>query len=156
MTEPYVAPPGAETALIVDIDGTLALRGTDPGARLWYDWHRVGEDTVNQPVFELIQALHDAYTEEVIFVSGRKDVCRAETEQWLRQHLSLEGADPFPPLFMRGADDNRQDAIVKREIFDEHIRGKYDIKYVIDDRDQVVRMWRSLGLTVLQVADGAF
>jgi len=27
---------------------------------------------------------------------------------------------------------------------------------VLDDRNQVVEAWRSMGLTVLQVADGAF
>ena len=31
-----------------------------------------------------------------------------------------------------------------------------DIFLVVDDRNKVVDMWRSLGLTVFQVADGNF
>ena len=33
---------------------------------------------------------------------------------------------------------------------------KYSASIVLDDRKQVVDMWRSLGLTCLQVADGDF
>ncbi|MGI8647233.1 MAG: 5'-hydroxyl kinase [Acidimicrobiales bacterium] len=154
--EAYLAPEGATTALIVDLDGTLALIGD----RSPYDWSRVGEDEMNWPIFYVMTALRDAMTAEVIFVSGRSEECRPQTEQWLSDKLALGypyiDKETFPPLFMRPAGDNRKDAIIKREIFDQHIRNKYDVKYVIDDRNQVVAMWRSLGLTVLQVADGDF
>ena len=33
---------------------------------------------------------------------------------------------------------------------------KYNVHFVLDDRQQVVDMWRSLGLTVFQVAEGDF
>ena len=59
-------------------------------------------------------------------------------------------------LFMRASGDTRKDEIVKLELFDAHVRGKYDVRLVLDDRDRVVRMWRSIGLTCLQVADGEF
>jgi hypothetical protein len=57
---------------------------------------------------------------------------------------------------MREYGDQRKDSIVKAEIFDQEIRGRYHVVAVFDDRDQVVRMWRSLGLTVFQVAEGNF
>jgi len=57
---------------------------------------------------------------------------------------------------MRKTGDSRKDSIVKREIFEEHIKGKYRIQFVLDDRNQVVEMWRQLGLTCLQVAEGDF
>jgi len=57
---------------------------------------------------------------------------------------------------MRPTGDNRKDAIVKREIFDREIRDRYRILFVLDDRNQVVDMWRELGLTCLQVAPGDF
>jgi hypothetical protein len=57
---------------------------------------------------------------------------------------------------MRQTDDNRKDSIIKEEIYDAHIRGKYNVLFVLDDRDQVVQMWRSLGLTVLQCNEGDF
>jgi hypothetical protein len=57
---------------------------------------------------------------------------------------------------MRAAGDSRRDSIVKREIFDDRIRQVWHVKGVLDDRDQVVRMWRDLGLTCVQVAPGDF
>jgi uncharacterized protein YcfJ len=57
---------------------------------------------------------------------------------------------------MRPAGTNHPDQELKRALYDEHVVGTYDVAFVIDDRDKVVRMWRDLGLTCLQVADGAF
>jgi hypothetical protein len=45
---------------------------------------------------------------------------------------------------------------VKLDLFDAHIRHQYRLEYILDDRDQVVRGWRSIGLTVMQVAPGNF
>ena len=36
------------------------------------------------------------------------------------------------------------------------IKDKYRVLFVLDDRNQVVDMWRDIGLTCLQVADGNF
>ena len=52
--------------------------------------------------------------------------------------------------------DQRKDSVVKVEIFDREIRHAYRVIGVFDDRAQVVRAWRALGLTVFQVADGNF
>lgn len=88
-----------------------------------------------------------------IFLSGREDVCREATDQWLRLHVDV----PFDMLLMRQAKDGRPDYQVKTELFRNHIYGKYRIVAVFDDRNQVVQMWREdHGLTVLQVADGNF
>jgi hypothetical protein len=59
-------------------------------------------------------------------------------------------------LFMRKNGDYRKDAIIKKEIFDNNIRGKFNIDFALDDRNQCCEMWRSLGLTCLQVANGDF
>ncbi|WP_456064519.1 phosphatase domain-containing protein [Hamadaea tsunoensis] len=50
----------------------------------------------------------------------------------------------------------RNDALVKLDLFDKHIRHRYRVEYVLDDRDRVVNAWRSIGLTVFQVAEGSF
>ena len=54
---------------------------------------------------------------------------------------------------MRPNQDQRSDVVVKEELFNSHVRGKYNPWLVIDDRPSVCRMWRSLGLKVLQVGD---
>lgn len=138
-----------DRAILVDIDGTLALR---TGDRSPFDWHRVGEDTPNPPVIELVQLIHAAGRHRIILMSGRDEVCRRQTEMWLDAQQV-----PFDELYMRAPKDNRKDNIVKRELHDKHVAGRYEVAFVIDDRDQVVRMWRDeLSLTVFQCADGAF
>ena len=63
---------------------------------------------------------------------------------------------PYDALFMRAEGDSRRDSIVKQEIFDTDVRDRWRVVGVFDDRQQVVRMWRGLGLTVFQVAEGDF
>lgn len=138
------------TALLCDIDGTLAVRqlfGRGP-----YDWDRVGEDRPVQPVVDLVAALRPA-VQRVVFVSGRDDVCLEQTWHWLHDHAGMGHDDE---LHMRLHKDNRPDHEIKLEIYRDRIEPRYDVRWVIDDRNQVVAMWRSIGLTVLQVADGDF
>lgn len=57
---------------------------------------------------------------------------------------------------MRPEGDSRKDSVVKEEMYNEHIKYKYNVKAIYDDRQQVVDMWRDLGLTVFQVDKGDF
>jgi predicted kinase len=133
----YAPSPGAPRAVVVDIDGTVALmNGRSP-----YDMTRVGQDSPNHAAGHL-----------VVYCSGRTDDSRDETEAWLDRHVGV----PYEGLFMRETGDQRRDSVVKQEIFDREIRGRYHVVGVFDDRAQVVRMWRGLGLTVFQVAEGNF
>jgi hypothetical protein len=145
--QPYVMPEGKPAAIIVDIDGTVALKGD----RSPYDEDRVNEDRPNWPVIRTVQALW-TIGYKVIVVSGRTEACRHETKMWLDRELKAE----YVELFMRKEGDMRKDAVVKAEIFDQHIRDNYRVLCVLDDRNQVVDMWRSMGLTVLQCAEGNF
>jgi hypothetical protein len=57
---------------------------------------------------------------------------------------------------MRAEGDTRKDSIIKEEIYRAEIENKYNVLFVLDDRNQVVELWRRLGLTCLQVAEGNF
>jgi hypothetical protein len=46
---------------------------------------------------------------------------------------------------MRPEGDTRPDEVVKRELYKEHIKGKYNVIAVFDDRAKVCRMWNELG-----------
>lgn len=143
----YAPPPDAPEIVLVDIDGTVALMaGRSP-----YDMSRVGGDRPNPAVIAAVRAMHAAGY-QVVFCSGRDDSCREETEAWLDRHVGV----PYLALHMRAFGDPRKDSVVKKEIFDREIRNRYRVVGVFDDRMQVVRMWRDLGLTVFQVADGDF
>lgn len=134
-----------QDCIIVDIDGTLALRnGRNP-----YDFSKVDTDIVNEPVADILRTyINDTY---VIIVSGRDERCRIATKDWL-----LENDIYFDDLYMRPENDTRPDEIVKREIYDKYINDNFNVKFVLDDRDKVVKMWRDLGLTCLQVYYGDF
>lgn len=137
-------------AVIVDIDGTLALRRRGPGERSPFDWGRVGEDEPNPPMIELVQAIRDGRPAwRILLVSGRDEVCRDRTQMWLdAQHV------PFDHLLMRRHKDNRPDVRVKEEIYRRDIAPGYAVKWVIDDRATVVAMWRAIGLHVFALEDG--
>lgn len=143
----YDPDPELPPAVLVDIDGTVALMG----ARGPFDWGRVGGDGPNSAVIAAVRAMHTA-GHAIVFCSGRDEECRAETDAWLDLYVDV----PYEGLFMRPAGDSRKDAIVKREIFEAEIRDRWRVIGVFDDRQQVVRMWRALGLTVFQVAEGDF
>lgn len=134
-------------AIIVDIDGTVALKHPD---RNIYDLSKVADDIPNWPVIAAVQAAKRDGA-QIVYCSGREDSARADTAQWIAEHVEVPGE-----LWMRAAGDKRKDSVVKRELFDAHIRDRYAVQYVIDDRQQVVDMWRGLGLTVLQCAAGDF
>lgn len=148
VTDPYVPRPDRPRAVLVDLDGTTCLLGD----RNPYDETRVCDDQPNPPVVTTISALA-AVGHRVVFMSGRTDACRASTEEWLAKHLPEVDYDA---LYMRAAGDTRRDAAVKAELFDEHVRDEYDVRIVLDDRDQVVRLWRAMGLPCFQVAPGNF
>lgn len=133
-------------AIIVDVDGTLAINTT----RSPFDWKKVKEDSVNEPIVDLVR-MYFARGIRVIIFSGRDSICRSETIEWLNNNKI-----PFHDLYMRKENDNRKDSIVKRELYEANIKGKYNVLVWIDDRNQVVREMRDLGITVLQVADGNF
>lgn len=47
---------------------------------------------------------------------------------------------------MRPQGDMRRDSIVKRELYENHIKGKYNVVAIFDDRPQVIReCWQALG-----------
>ena len=130
-------------ALLCDLDGTLALlNGRSP-----YDASTCEQDILNPPVAAILRKQNLP----VILMSGREDKHRTQTERWLAVH-SID----YAALWMRSTGDKRKDAIIKQELYEAHVLGKYNILFVLDDRNQVVELWRRLGLTCLQVAEGAF
>lgn len=140
--------PDLPDAIICDIDGTVALMdGRSP-----YDYSLVRTDLPNVPVVDLVNTLSDQNNApQIIFVSGRKSECREATQAWLLDYFFFEY-----PLFMRADGDDRDDRIVKEEIYRREIEGKYNVLFVLDDRNRTVAKWRELGLTCFQVAPGDF
>jgi len=134
-------------AIIVDIDGTLAhMKNRSP-----YDYTKVDTDVIDETIRDIISLYKQKENLKIIICSGRKSEARELTEKWLKDN-NVE----YDELFMRESEDNRKDCIVKQEIYENNIKGKYNVLFVLDDRDQVVNMWREQGLKCLQVNEGNF
>lgn len=143
--EAYSDTLGLPFVTICDLDGTLAvINGRGP-----YDTN-YENDLPHQHVIDLLFTLWHG-GEKIIFFSGRKEAGRAGTQAWIQEHAYL-GADQYE-LYMRADDDNRKDDLVKFDLFNEHIRGKYNVTAVFDDRLQVCRMWHAMGLPLFRVGD---
>ena len=143
----YSEDPSLPHCIIVDVDGTLALKSPN---RSIYEYAKVYEDSLNIPVYKAVTSF--AGTDcAIIIMSGRDDDCKDVTVEWL-----MSKNVPFKEIYMRSTGDKRSDDIVKRELFENNLRGRFFVEAVFDDRQKVVDMWRSLGLTTFQVADGSF
>ena len=124
-------------AIMVDIDGTLAHMN---GQRKPFDWDKVGVDDLDEHVANLVQLYSNAgYS--IIIMTGRDGCSVRETLKWLDKHR-VKG----DIMFMRAAGDMRKDVVVKSELFWENVAPNYNVKFVIDDRLSVVRMWNEIGL----------
>jgi len=135
--------------IIVDIDGTVAM---NDGHRGWYEYDKVADDKYHEDITDLVHILMaNGDVGYLVFLSGRSEDCRDETTAWLDKEFWAEDYE----LYMRASGDHRDDAIVKYELFDKHLRDR-NIWFVLDDRDRVVKMWRELGVRCLQVAPGNF
>lgn len=147
-------------ALIFDLDGTLALciarreEALKSGVMDWdvfFDEDLIINDEPNTPIVELFHMYQNIGYTMIIF-TGRTgyDGVEEVTKEWLNKN------NIKPDIFdMRKAGDRRDDTVVKKEMYDK-IKSEYEVIACYDDRDRVVKLWRDLGLTCLQVAEGDF
>lgn len=134
-------------AILCDLDGTLAiLHDRSP-----FDAKRCETDLLNIPVAEIVKMYHEKGV-KIILMSGREDNARSQTMNWLSYN-----SIPYNALYMRKMGDMRKDSVVKKELYEAHVKGQFYVQFVLDDRNQVVDLWRlDLGLLCLQVNYGDF
>lgn len=139
---------GLPKAIMVDLDGTLSLGHS---GRTWYDAKTCDKDALNEPVAEVVRVMAEKGI-MVLICTGREGKYLDPTLRFLEIN-DIE----YDRLWMRSPGDYRADSIIKHNMYEENIRDKYEVLFVLDDRQQVVDMWRlAFGLTVFQVAPGDF
>lgn len=133
-------------AVICDLDGTLALhQGRDP-----FDWASIPEDAID-PRLEHILKDYCCQGVAIIFVTGRPERARAATEKWLFDH------DLYSyKLYMRADNDFSHGDDYKRKVYNEHIKGDYNVYCVFEDSNKCVKMWREEGLLTCQVENSDY
>jgi len=143
-------------AIICDLDGTLIdcthrlhfIKSEKKDWKNFFSPDEIKKDQINSWCSELILSMNAT----PIFVSGRSEETRNPTLDVLGDALQTE----IKHLYMRPIGDYREDSIVKEEIYKTYIEPYFNVLFCIDDRQQVVDMWRKLGLVCLQCAKGDY
>ena len=126
-------------AVCFDVDGTLFNRKN----RNPFDFTKVKKDEPIKIVFEQMKFHHKIKGRYIFVFSGRDDSCWIDTFECIKKNFENNDFE----LRMRKAGDNRRDSIVKREMYEQYIKGKYNLIAVYDDRPQVLNeCWRDLGI----------
>lgn len=141
--EKHTPNPKLPNAYIVDIDGTLADM---TGVRGPFEWNKVHLDKPIQAVIDIVNMIYNTGN-KIILLSGRDEVCRDLTIQWLH-----DNGVKFDELFMREKDSTEKDRYVKHRFY-EHLKNSYNILGVFDDRPQVALLWHDLGLPLFKIGD---
>jgi phosphoglycolate phosphatase-like HAD superfamily hydrolase len=120
----------------------------------WDEFYNLcDKDEPNTPVIEVFKHLRSSHSDKsfkLIIFSGRSEVVREKTEFWLENN----GIQP-EKLYLRPDNDYTPDDYMKRKWLNE-LGGHERVFCVFDDRQKVVDMWRSYGITCFQVAPGNF
>lgn len=164
-------------AVIFDIDGVLAEKSPE---RNYREYNKVHLDKYNKKYFKkLIYSYAESFYKKngkwkrkyhIFFITSRKELCRELTEKWLGngyyQHYEpicfadclascTDSIDYFLgnryTLFMRPDNDHRKAVVLKKEIYDNHIKGKYDVVACFDDDPAICEMYKNEGLLTFEV-----
>lgn len=154
--------------VVVDIDGTIA--NDRERANKWltdetymqFDTDRwdgyyseCSLDKPIQPIIDLVKTLSKTY--RIIFCTGRRESCRKDTVRWLLEAgLITPGVNEGTLILMRPDGNHEKDWTLKPKLLEEFFIKKEDVAFILEDRNRMVKKWRELGFTCLQVADGDF
>ena len=146
--------------VIFDLDGTLAditarrtLSTKDNGKMDWGVFQNpknIDLDVPNQKVVDMLQMIDNTDKYQIWILSGRSDVTKDVTIDWLSNNgINYDHLIMRPQNYLYLPDNDL------KQMWLDGI-GVDNVAMVFDDRQQVVDMWRSNGLTCFQVADGDF
>jgi hypothetical protein len=134
-----------QKTIVVDLGGTLAHRGDRPKEAYMERFH---EDIVDKTVRDLVNLEHATGT-LVIVLTGQREKSRKITLRWLANKKVH-----FDMLIMKKDDDTRDTLDFKKDFYLKVLNGCVDLKYVLEDREEIVEMWRSMRVKCLQTASG--
>ena len=132
---------------VVDIDGVLAdvrhrLKHLDRRPKDWAAFFAAAvDDPPLQVGVETVRRLAEVY--DVVYLSGRPEHCRADTEGWFQRN-SLPPGD----ILLRRPDDRRPARLVKVEQL-RRLQRRTPVAVLVDDDPDVLEAARDAGFDVL-------
>lgn len=143
--------PKLENAIICDIDATLSL---NLKGRPFYGEgcaEGIVNDIVIEPIANILRTM--SKNNKILIVTGREGTTEIieATKNWL-----INNNIPYDSIYLRPVKDYSSGAECKKEIYNNYIKGKYNVSFVLEDNKKCVNMWRSEGLICLQPNDGNF
>jgi predicted secreted acid phosphatase len=138
-------------AIIVDIDGCMLddrniLQHLPAQANDREGWNAFNKHLWKCEPIRYMFDIVNSYKGHVIFVTARE--CFQHVLAVTNE--SLNEVDYNYSLFMREENDYRPSNEVKKDIYDNYIKDNYIIDFAIDDREENIKMWQSLGIPTLQ------
>jgi hypothetical protein len=145
----------SKECIIVDLDGTIS----DPDWRLYgrdlqsIDWNEENQKAHMDPPYDWCVQMVKMYRDagyHLIFLTARTgtEEARDVSKKWLDNHVGGQYT-----LFMRDVDDHRNDDVVKHDIYYREIFPHFKPLFALDDKPEVINMWRNLGITALHCRD---
>ena len=135
--------------VLCDIDGTIANNDHRQhyleGKKDWEGFF--SELSSDTPIYDVINMVKDLFTsgKEIVFLTGRPKKYNYSTTLWLMDYFDFE-----INLVMRKNNDYRNKLIIKKELVEQNFNLD-DIDLIIDNDENLVSMWKDLGISTFQV-----
>lgn len=137
--------PLLDPVYILDIDNVIATSGKK---RLYDEWSKVGNDKLNEGVAHLVDAINNMPYAKVFIFSGRDEVCKSETIEWLDKYCIQ-----YDSLSMRKSGDTREDHEVKKDMISEYVAGKYNVMGIFDGNPKSSSQYFEMGYMTFRIGD---
>jgi hypothetical protein len=146
-------------AIILDIDGCLAdseishlfEKEIASGDFEWFTSRLESFESFSWSKPFVLSLVNSPWGLDVLFVTARQENYLGETVFWMTKHLGVDISDQKIYLFMRPVGDVQGSSALKKDIYLHKIRQRWDVLFAIDDRPDVIKMWKSVGVPSMLV-----
>jgi hypothetical protein len=133
-------------AVIFDVDSTLSSAKyrsylLDQPVKDWSRFH--GSMVLDAPIphtVNRLRRLHDQGN-KIIVLTMRPERYRAVTERWLDNHDI-----PYDEAWFRPAGNYTPGVSMKRQIYEQNIKDRFEVIDAYDDRKDMTDMWQAAGI----------